>query len=667
MRKVKIFIPKPHLNFAAILNLAFIYGLVALSIAVIVYAAVRIDSITIKQSENYRIHHRYHMANALFRQGTDILTNAVRRYVAFPRREGKYMKLYFDEPRKGRHRERAVEMIQFLPLDQSLKDSLTDAKKKSEALMNSEFRAMHLASLGDDESHAIFHEEIKQYPSFRPDPGDRKVTDPKKRLEMARTLLWDENYTRTKDEIYECLANGLDAAGKQAMARHTELRKELVRMLSLSAAALVVLVAAVCGLFIYRRNQHLHVIEAQAEENAKMNVQLREERDKAIKAEKARSYFFSTVSHDIRTPLNSIIGFSEMLQLGIDDPEEKERALEAIITSGQTLLELINDVLDLSKLESGKMELHPVPTDIADLVRKVTVSFETATSRTSVPLRTEIGKMPFLKLDPQRIRQILFNLIGNAVKFTAHGSITVRASYEDGIFTLSVIDTGCGISPENIGKLMSPYVQLHTHDTAQGTGLGLAICKQLSAQMKGTLELESEVGKGSVFRLRIPNVEAFTEKESEAYFSEHAEHRVQAHLDASVLDKRILVADDQKLNRRILQTMLARLGFHNVLTAGDGKEALEILNEAGNVDLVLTDMSMPVMDGAALVKAIRQSPRLAATPVYVITADVEMKDQYESIGFDDMLVKPVTLDKLKELLAKYSTRGKPTDDDAAQA
>ena len=661
----KIFIPKPSLKFADIRTLAILYGLMALAIAAIVYFAVRIDSITLQQSLNYRYHHRYHTANALFRQGTDILTNSVRRFVWGG--DGKYMQEYFDEPRKGRHRERAVEMIKFLPLDPELKASLDNAMKESKALMDTEYRAMHLISQEDSKEHRIFHREV---PDYQPPPEDKKLSE-EERIKLAGELLWDENYIKIKDDIYSYLSNGLDKAGRRAMAKHMALRNELIRMLSFSAVALVTLVAAVCGLFIYRRNQHLHLIEAQAAENACMNVQLREERDKAIKAEKARSYFFSTVSHDIRTPLNSIIGFSEMLQLGIDDPEEKERALEAIITSGQTLLELINDVLDLSKLESGKMELHPLPTDVADLVRKVTASFEAATSRTSVPLRTEIGKMPFLKLDPQRIRQILFNLIGNAVKFTSHGSITVHAAYEEGTFTLSVADTGCGISPENIEKLMSPYVQLHTHDNSQGTGLGLAICKQLSAQMHGTLELESTVGKGSVFTLRIPNVEAFSEKESEAYFSEHAAHRSQAQLDPSVLDKRVLVADDQKLNRRILQTMLARLGFQSVLTAGDGREALEMLNEeAGKVDIVLTDMSMPVMDGAALVGEIRQSPRLAATAVYVITADVEMKDSYRSQGFDDILVKPVTLDKLKELLAKNPSREaeKPADDGgAAQA
>ena len=201
---------------------------------------------------------------------------------------------------------------------------------------------------------------------------------------------------------------------------------------------------------------------------------------------------------------------------------------------------------------------------------------------------------------------------------------------------------------------MSPYVQLRVRDSVNGTGLGLAICKQLSAQMQGTLELESTEGKGSTFTLRIPNVKAFSEKEAEAYFSEHEAPVAMAQLDESITEKSILIVDDQKLNLRILQTMLARLGIHKVLTAENGKEALKTLLDSGKVDIVLTDMSMPVMDGAGLVREIRKLPQLAAVPVYVITADVEMRSEYRQAGFDAMLIKPITLEKLKELLAKYS-------------
>ena len=637
---------KRFLKFANIKTLVFLYCLVVLSTAMLIYSAVMVNSITHSQSFNYNNHFQYHIANDCFRQGTDLLTEAVRRYVVTMKPE--YIESYFNEVLKERHRDRALAMIKDLHIDRSLKDALDYAMQASRSLMNTEYHAMHLIALKSD--NETLHREVKDYPLT---PEEEKMSI-EQRHERAEQLLWDETYIKNKTEIYSHLTRGLEEASSQSMARHLQLRMALLRMLSLSAVSLTFLVLSLCGFFLYRRAQHEQILVAQAEENARMNTQLKEERDRALKAEKARSYFFSSVSHDIRTPLNSIIGFSEMLQLGINDPEEKEKALDAIITSAQTLLELINDVLDLSKLESGKMELHPVPTDVAALVGRVGTAFEAATSRISVRLRTEVGKMPFLQLDPQRIRQILFNLIGNAVKFTAKGSITVRASYDHSTFTLSVTDTGCGISPENIGKLMSPYVQLQEHDSTTGTGLGLAICKQLAMQMKGVLELESTEGKGSVFTLRIPHVKAFSEQESEAYFSEHQAAKVTVHLDESMMEKRILIVDDQKLNLRILQTMLSRLGIHKVLTAGNGREALEVLRESGNVDIVLTDMSMPVMDGAGLVRAIRSMPRFAELPVYVITADVEMQAEYKQTGFDDMLIKPITLERLKELLAKYA-------------
>ena len=462
-------------------------------------------------------------------------------------------------------------------------------------------------------------------------------------------MLWDEKYIEAKNTIYSYLDEGLENAGRAAMLQHQALSHKLLDYMIFGALCVGLLLVAIFGLILHRRYLHEKLLEQQAIETAQMNEQLKEERDKSIKAEKAKSYFFSTVSHDIRTPLNAIIGFSEMLQLGIDDPEEKERALDAIITSGHTLLELINDVLDLSKLEAGKMELHPCPTDVGGLIAKVTTSFETATARSSLQLLTDVQKMPFLKLDPQRIRQILFNLIGNAVKFTTKGSVTVRASYVDGEFALSVTDTGCGISKENMEKLMSPYVRLQIHENTVGTGLGLAICKQLAQQMNGRLEIASEVGKGSTFTLRVPNVVAISDQESEAYVCELS-HKKPVDLAVTITEKRILIVDDQKLNQRILCTMMNRLGFNKVLAAGNGKEALDVLAEVGNVDIVLTDMSMPVMDGEGLVREIRKSPTLATIPVYVITADVEMQGEYKEKGFDKMLIKPITLDKLKALL-----------------
>ncbi|MBQ6470738.1 MAG: response regulator [Victivallales bacterium] len=626
--------------------LIMLYVLLVVSLAVVFTCAVKLNSVLIRQSQNYRVHLQYHIANDYFRQGTDILSDAVRRYVATMMPE--YMEEYFNESQHDRHREQAMEMVNNLSIDQTLKNSLANAMRISEKLMLTEYHAMSL--IVEATGGKCLHDEVNGYP----------LTEEERRANLAQChglaqdLLWNDAYIKAKNDIYTCLGHGLESAGSAAMTQHFILRNELFLLFSVCVLGLIALAITIFGFVLYRRYQHEHLLELQAREKERMNTILKQERDKSIQAEKAKSYFFSSVSHDIRTPLNAIIGFSEMLQLGIQDESEKAKALDAIRTSGQTLLELVNDVLDLSKLEAGRMEFHPVPTDIGALVASVVTSFEAATTRISVQLRTQVSKMPYLKLDPQRIRQILFNLIGNAVKFTSRGFITVRASYANGAFILSVEDTGRGISEEDIKKLMKPYVQLQEHDSSEGTGLGLAICKQLTNQMNGTLEIASTLGKGSTFTLRIPNVRAFSDKESDAYVREHKALAVETLLPQDITTRNILVVDDQKLNRSILCTMLARLDIHKVKTANNGKEALDLMKEDGNVDVVLTDMFMPVMDGEGLVSEIRKSPKLAAIPVYAITADVEMQNKYKQKGFDNMLVKPITLEKLKNLLAQYA-------------
>ena len=229
-------------------------------------------------------------------------------------------------------------------------------------------------------------------------------------------------------------------------------------------------------------------------------------------SEKARSMFFSTVSHDIRTPLNAIIGYSELLLDGIDDRNERVKALSAISTSGHTLLELINDVLDLSKLESGKMVIKKEPTDVRELISSVVHSFEVTVRHRSIELKEDYGELPMLEIDPQRVRQILFNLIGNASKFTEEGEICVKASFRNniddakGVFTLSVSDTGCGIAEEDKEKVMNPFVQVGAQAKIKGTGLGLPICKQLASSMGGQLSFVSQLGKGSTFTLELFDV-----------------------------------------------------------------------------------------------------------------------------------------------------------------
>ena len=421
---------------------------------------------------------------------------------------------------------------------------------------------------------------------------------------------------------------------------------------------------------------HVFLIEDERDELQQDIVRHEQKMKHMAESEKARSMFFSTVSHDIRTPLNAIIGYTELLLDGIEDQQERSKALSAISTSGHTLLELINDVLDLSKLESGKMVIKTELTDVRELISSVVHSFEVTVRNHNVELKEEYGALPMLEIDPQRVRQILFNLIGNAVKFTEQGEIRVKASFrndigdEKGVFTLSVSDTGCGIAEEDKEKVMNPFVQVGSQAKIKGTGLGLPICKQLAASMGGQLSFVSELGKGSTFTLELFNVkkaEDLLETDGDASAEQPDLFRDNTALAGRDPTGRIciqkagngrknakschvLIADDVPLNLSVLKALLKKVGVHDVETAVDGQDAFEKLRTSErSFDCVLTDIWMPNMNGRDLVAKIRTDERFADLPVYAVTADVEEQKNYAERGFTGVLLKPLTIDTLSKV------------------
>ena len=360
-------------------------------------------------------------------------------------------------------------------------------------------------------------------------------------------------------------------------------------------------------------------------------------------ANQAKGLFFSSVSHDIRTPLNAIVGFSELLEAGISDAEDRKRCISAIRSSGKVLARLVDDILDLSKLESGKMDIIEEPTDLTALIREVISVCETLRTRKSLELKTEIGEMPCLCVDPQRVRQLLYNLLSNAYKYTMAGTITVRVFWQDGTLTLSVADTGKGISEEDLTRILQPFVQLADKNHRDGTGLGLAICRKLVDLMDGELKIDSKIGVGSTFTILLHDVKPAEEPAGKTEPSALSGLSIPAGL-------RILVVDDSPVNRAVLKAMLAKCGVTDVVMAENGREALSVLTSDPNFNIVFSDLWMPEMDGHDLIKAIRGDGKLSHLPVYLITADVEARSQAESNGFNGILLKPITLDKIRPLL-----------------
>ena len=393
---------------------------------------------------------------------------------------------------------------------------------------------------------------------------------------------------------------------------------------------------------------------------AHFHITLKDNRANAVFSERiqqalAKSLFFSSVSHDIRTPLNAIIGFSEMLKHGMDTKSEHDLAVNSILMSSRMLLQLVNDILDLSKLESGRMEINAEPTDVSELALEIATSFCATHQTPGLDIRFSAADVPRLMVDPHRLRQIAFNLMGNAVKFTKKGVIELSVTFESGTLRMAVRDTGCGIGEADLKKLARPFVQVGAVSAQRaGTGLGLHICRMLARAMGGDLEISSELGKGSTFSIVVPGVKVAESNEVRSGGVESGGvNSSTPPLPHSPAHLRILVADDTKMNQMVLKAMFRRLGVTDVTCTDNGREALEALTapDAPKFDFVLTDMWMPEMDGVRLVESIRSNPSVAKTKVYLFTAEVEMKDTYAADGFDGILLKPANLESLRLLLS----------------
>ena len=398
------------------------------------------------------------------------------------------------------------------------------------------------------------------------------------------------------------------------------------------------------------------------EQTEKHAAELEKALERARAAEKSRNMFFSIVSHDIRTPLNAILGYSELLQKGVESEAEREEALKSIQASGTTLLELVNDVLDLAKMDAGKMTLSPEPVLLSQLTDEVFASFRMAADEKGLELVNRTADVPTVLLDEHRFRQILFNLVGNAVKFTERGSVTVAASYVGKKLEVSVSDTGCGIPADILPRILDPFVQVqdasHSADRVIGTGLGLSICRSLVDVMGGELVVESELGKGSKFAIVMPGVETVGEelKIENGKCKMKEESSAILHSTFSTLhssSSRILVVDDSQVNRSVLTAFLKRAGVASIDHACDGEEALAKLDSATKAgkpySFVFSDFWMPNINGLEFIARLRADSRFSRLPVFALTADTEIHGDERTKLFTGILLKPITYDKLMEV------------------
>jgi PAS domain S-box-containing protein len=405
-------------------------------------------------------------------------------------------------------------------------------------------------------------------------------------------------------------------------------------------------------------------------------AELRQSRDAADKANSAKSEFLARMSHEIRTPLNAILGFADVLRRGFaENEQERQEYLGTIHSSGQHLLALINDILDLSKVESGRMELEKVRCSPHQLIRQVAVELSIRAKEKGLSLEysAPYGLPEVITTDPVRFRQVLFNLVGNAIKFTPQGSVKIVAR----MFTadqcrklsIDVIDSGIGMSDESLGKIFKPFVQADTSITRQfgGTGLGLSISRRLVEAMGGSITVKSQPGRGSTFTMTIDpgdltGVSTISADSASAQISTQSATARSANVNAS--SARVLVVDDGDSNRKLARLVLERAGM-TVRLAENGADAVKLV-ASESFDVILMDMHMPIMDGFAATAELRE--RGCKLPIIAMTADAMKgdEDKCRAAGCSGFLPKPIDMDRMLETVAAAAQANRPRAEVSAQ-
>jgi signal transduction histidine kinase/ActR/RegA family two-component response regulator len=465
----------------------------------------------------------------------------------------------------------------------------------------------------------------------------------------ANSAETEKAHARSVAEMSAALDSELRAKRDESrrLTEEVRLSRSLARASAVIALLLGVLVAGGIAWAVHQRRASRRLKGAQEHAEA---------------ANKAKSAFLAVMSHELRTPLNGMLGLAQALRAGTLTPEQREQ-VDLIMDSGDTLLVLLNDILDLSKIEAGKLEIAPTVGDLVRTCARLVGGCQPTAREKGVTLTFALeSEAPGpLMFDGVRVRQCLTNLVSNALKFTTEGKVEVAlACYPDREgrirVRLRVSDTGIGMSEATVAKLFRPFTQADASTTRNfgGTGLGLNITRRLVEMMRGQIRVESEEGRGSVFTIDML-VDAADASELPA--SEDVAGREDDVRFAALHGRRVLVVDDHPVNRRVIRLFLEPFECE-LIEAENGQEALDAL-ERGPVDLVLMDVNMPVMDGLEATRRLRADPRFARLPVIALTADVmsaQIKTCLEA-GCDAHVAKPIDLRNLLSVMDTCLARG----------